>query len=524
MKFSIIHPTARVTPAFASPWWKAMVSAHDGCGDPSQVEYIVVVYHSRLQEFWEAFSAQEYPDAFCVPHNYVNGVSHWGRFTVVTNYDRDCLVDQSNAGHFAASGEIIVGNQDDMRYPEHWDADILKLIPDTSQRVCVHALSPNIRPDLLTIPTIITRTLADAIGPISPEYDGMFSDDEFSVKVRQLGKIIDVPMGFEHFHPSTNTAKMDAVYAQENRKEAYRIGLEVFQRRQALGFPYVELPACPHGAVHAHKCEGTPAAMPSQRMIAICTPGEHHCAQWEREYFRVCFALASRGWIIRTYWGYTTNVYATRIGITRDMFKDSETTGQKPDMVLWIDDDNMPSLPAIEMLLSTLDSQPDYAGTAAWCWIRSSQGEEIAWLPSCGNFKPGTLFLLPTLLPDLYADNAAPKQIEWSGFPTIVIRYSAVETLGTEAFRPLYAEENVNGFTGEDISFFACAKNAGLKFLVVPKAKVEHLKFLPIEPDYEIGPKADPARATIVEKDRERLNGPRLEVPSEVKELMEAAM
>ena len=43
----------------------------------------------------------------------------------------------------------------------------------------------------------------------------------------------------------------------------------------------------------------------------------------------------------------------------------------------------------------------------------------------------------------------------------------------------------------------------GLKFLVVPKAKVEHLKFLPIEPDYEIGPKACTARATIVEKDRE---------------------
>ena len=51
MKFSIIHPTARVTPDFANPWWKAALSVAEGCDDLGQVEYIIVVHRSRYAEF-----------------------------------------------------------------------------------------------------------------------------------------------------------------------------------------------------------------------------------------------------------------------------------------------------------------------------------------------------------------------------------------------------------------------------------------------------------------------------------------
>src|ERR1700722_8400877 len=112
MKFSIIHPTARVTPEFAHPWWIAAHSALKTCDYHAEVEYILVVHHSRYEKL------EEYLPFYCA--DVVQSEAGWGRFTVVINYGRDCLVDQSNAGVAAASGEIILGNQDDMRYPAHW--------------------------------------------------------------------------------------------------------------------------------------------------------------------------------------------------------------------------------------------------------------------------------------------------------------------------------------------------------------------------------------------------------------------
>lgn len=508
MKFSIIHPTARVTPDFEHPWWEAFASAYVRCDAPELVEYILVVHVSRIADFWACFPTGMRDDD--------RNRTGWGKLQIVTNYGRDCLVDQCNAGQLAMSGEILVGNQDDMRFPEYWDTEIAKLIPDTSKFVCVQAKTDGARPDLLTIPTIATKPLVDAIGPVSPEYDGMYSDDEWSLKAFPFA--ISSGLYFRHLHPANGTGKGDAVHAMENREEAYKIGWDTFRRRKALGFPRVELPG--------FEMRGAPAlpTRKKERILALCTPGEQHCGQWSRERDRLVFGLASQGWVIRTYWDYTTNVYHTRMGITRDIIADAQKTGEAPELVLWIDDDNIPSLQAAQFQISTLEEHPEYSGAAGWCWIKFREDGKIQWMPSCGNFKPDTMFLLPTLLDDLYADNAAPKQIEWSGFPHMLVRYDALVQLGMEAFRPLFCEENEFGFTGEDTAFFACAMEAGLKFCVVPQAKVEHLKLQAIEPDYLIGENANPAKAAGVESDRSRRNGERMEVSREVKEFMGVAM
>ena len=492
MKLSIIHPTARVKPSFQNPWWKSAQRAFETCDRPEDIEYIVIVHQSRILQ-------------------YLSVPLPFGKFTVVVNYGRDCLVDQCNAGMLAAQGEIWLGNQDDMRYPPHWDSEIRKLIPDTSQRICIASNDNSARPDII-VQSIVTRTLQEAIGPICPEYDGMFIDNEWAIKARQLGAVIPAPhLHFDHLHPVHKTAEMDEVYALENREEAYRRGLEVFERRRAAGFPRVNLP----GWTKVQK----------ERIVALCTPGEHHCYDWERQYTALTFALANAGWTVRSYFGYTTNVFHTRMGMTRSVFIDSEKTGQEPELVLWIDDDNIPSIPAIWELMATLDAHPEYSGAVAWCWIkyRNAAGE-IVWMPSCGNFKPGTLYLMATKLSDLYADEGAPKKIEWSGFPTALIRFEAVKQLGPKAFLPIFTGENEFGMTGEDVPWFVRAAEAGLQFCVCPRAKVEHLKFHEIEPDYEVGPNADPQRAKLVEQDRERHNGVRVETTPRVKELMEASM
>jgi hypothetical protein len=496
VKFSIIHPTARVTPAFEHVWWKAAIAAVEHCDNPAECEYILVVHETRVIDFYR-YLKEYWP-------------LKWGRFTVVTNHGRDCLVDQCNAAGLAAQGEIIVGNQDDMRFPEHWDSEILKLIPDTSKMVCVKAKTDGApRPDLLTIPTIATKVLCDAIGPLSPEYDGMYSDNDWSASVfaSEARVIHSFYLYFQHLHPANANGKADAVHLMENREEAYRIGKEVFERRKAAGFPRVELPGY----------ERKDIAQTTRRIIAICTPGEKHSWEWEKEYMRLVFGLAFKRWVVRSNWGYSTNVYQTRAGLTRDVLKDAETTGAAPDLVLWIDDDNTPSLEAVEMLIDTLEAHREFDGAAGWCWIKFRDAEgKIVFMPSVGNFKPGTMYLLSTKLDDLYADEAAPKSIEWSGFPTLLMRFDALKQLGPLSFAPLPCKENENGFTGEDVSFFCKARSAGLKFCVDPRAKVDHVKPCAIEPDYVIGKKADPVKAQNVENDRARRNGAEMEVSPEV--------
>jgi hypothetical protein len=319
----------------------------------------------------------------------------------------------------------------------------------------------------------------------------------------------------EHFHPSVGTAKVDAAYAAHNAEENYRIGREVFERRGAQGFPRADLPGWPKSEPPTCK----------ERILALCTPGEHHCYDWSRQYVALVFHLVNQGWTVRSYFGYTTNVFHTRMGMTRSMFTDSAKTGQEPERVLWIDDDNIPSIPAVRELMTTLDQHPEYSGALAWCWIkwRDEQGN-IQYMQSAGNFRPGTLHLLPTKLSDFYADNGAPKQVEWSGFPTALIRYDAVKQLGTKAFLPIFTDQNEFGMTGEDVPWFVAGRDAGMKFCVCPRAKVEHLKFHEIEPDYIVGPNADPERARNVEADRARHNGARLGTTAEIKELMEASM
>jgi hypothetical protein len=500
LKFSIIHPTARVDYDLALSWWKSYDYAAAYCDNRADVEYIVVVHQSRIQAFHESLRKIMFPFYF------------WGRFIIVQNDGRDCLVDQVNAGQLAATGEILVGNQDDMRFPPHWDTEILKLLPDTSILACVQAATDGTRRDLLTIPTIATKRLADAIGLISDEYESMCSDDEFSCKARQLGVVIPAPhLYFQHLHPANGTAEVDAVYLQENRDEAYRVGRETFKRRRMAGFPRVPIPG------ESIVCQMCAKDLPA-RTIAIAIPGESHRAEWTQAFWRMFAALSNEGWNVRITPGYSTNVYQARISITKDILKDALAMGD-PDFVLWIDDDNTPSPEAIRLLIAALDRDASTDGATAWCWIKTKDdSDKDLWMVSCGSWQGGTYNLKPISLVDLFADSHAAKRIEWSGFPTMLMRFSALKAMGWKAFRPILTEDNESGFTGEDVSFFACAES--LKFVVVPDAEVQHWKFQPLRPDYTVSENADPVLAAAVEGERAKLNGPRVPVTKRIRDVV----
>jgi len=513
VKFSIIHPTARVTREFASPWWIAAGCAWTGCDNPAEVEYILVVHHSRMGPVLEG------------------GTFGFGRFTVVTNYGRDCLVDQCNAGQLAASGEIVIGNQDDMRFPEHWDTEILKLLPDTSIPMCVQARTDGSRKDLLTIPTIATRVLVEQIGLMSTDYESMFSDDEWSIKAHKFAGIVPSTLYFQHLHPVNKTAESDAVYDLENRQEAYNVGWETFQKRKTLGFPRVPYPGENPATV--------PVMAPAQYpILAMCIPGEQFSGQWFDSFMAMGSELKEAGYIPKRFRGHTSNVYQTRISLVERVIEDAKITGENPKYVLWIDDDNLPAPGKLTGLLRFLDHYQQIDAVGGWCYIRKG----AQWTTSAGIFWEGdgvhlAAFNLDAMFEgETPAEKFAPKKIEHTGFPFLLMRYDAMEKLGPHAFRPLtkadlpayfdgmeeyhcpacrgtglidhpdYSEPLVQGglrpimtcptcegtggrqavadwwFCGEDSAWCLQAKKAGMTLAVDPGCEVAHLKLQVLQP------------------------------------------
>lgn len=469
MKFSVIHPTARVKDG-ALAWWKSQEQWWEMAADIGDVEYIVVVHESRILEFWKS------PFILC----------GWRKFSVVINNGRDCLVDQCNEGLLAASGEIIIWNQDDLFAPQGWDSKLSALCPDTSKPVCLHSITGSKRDFQLFMPICATKVLMDLVGPSSPEYDGMFADDECCYKLRRLGTVLETGLSFEHRHWSNGKAQPDEVYLQENREAAYLKGGEVFRRRSALGFPYVDLPRFKK-----------PAGVPAQvaRRIALCLPGENFHFQWLKRYLEIENFLWVNNWQPGINFGYTTSPYHTRINLTNDVLN-SAKTGFVPEYVLWIDDDNLLKPEDLARMICFLDTHPEADGISGWCWIRQRE----RWGISCGMFSPDTqvhmrLFELPELF-----ETGKPRVMEVGGFPCMLLRYSALERLGSKAFQPVtkadlrdmlegfpYTSEPTDEwFSGEDISFFLNARKEGLRFYVDPAAKVAHLKFISQEPDVQL--------------------------------------
>lgn len=512
MKFSVIHPTARVTPDFESPWWLACISAARGCDRPEDCEYIVVVHVSRRDAFWGLMRGGLIGEA----------VATWGQFRVVTNYGRDCLVDQGNAGLVASSGEINIGNQDDMRYPQHWDSEVSKLIPDTSKLVCVQAWTDGSRRDLLTIPTIATRALCRAIGLTSPEYDGMFTDNEWSIRARQYGTVVQSSLYFEHLHFTLGKSQIDSVYSAENRPEAYDIGRKVFEQRRAAGFPRVPFPDegqqirhSPLQAVSkafdwAKQQFATPPVapvMPPLRRFVACLPGPDH----ERlaTLFNLQGYLSSRGYNFSAVLGYTSSPDVTRIELSKTALEDCRDHRDVP-YILWLDDDNVLEPAQLGRMMDFLDAELQADIVVGWCWIRKG----VLWSTSVGTFREDMHVDWMTLGDLARSDRGgAPFRVDGlaSGFPCVLMRREVLEHLGAEAFQRIPGDFPY-GSLGEDFSFFWRAHKAGMNCYVDPSCKVGHLKMQNQEPTLAI-----PAGATvppIVKEWQERVNGKPVEVPT----------
>jgi glycosyltransferase involved in cell wall biosynthesis len=170
---------------------------------------------------------------FAVDSDDREGVQMSKQFVSVVSQSKTCVA-AWNLAATRATGQIFVQLSDDWRPVQGWDAMLLAAIGDRKGEF-VLAISDGTRKDDLLCMAILSRERWEKQGRemFSPEYESMYSDNEFSVRAFADGVVIDARdrITFRHLHPAFGSAANDATYAHTNAPDRYARGLETFKRR-----------------------------------------------------------------------------------------------------------------------------------------------------------------------------------------------------------------------------------------------------------------------------------------------------
>lgn len=155
------------------------------------------------------------------------------RHVVVEQRDQGCVAAWNLAAR-ASKGQILIQLSDDWLPIRHWDTKIEGRFRDVS-KPGVLRVSDGRRVDDLLAFAIFTRAYLELIGGdfLAPEYFGVYSDDEFSLRAYQNGAVIDArDIVFEHCHPSfAEGAVYDETHKRQNDDARYCEGRKIFLRR-----------------------------------------------------------------------------------------------------------------------------------------------------------------------------------------------------------------------------------------------------------------------------------------------------
>jgi hypothetical protein len=396
---------------------------------------------------------------------------------------RRCYVDGVNISAKASTGSILIVNADDQFACERWDERLTLTLKGANSPEQAHGAefvievstgTPDEHKRGVMVMPILSRARYEQQGFIFfPGYESMFADNDFCESARQDGVVIPAwHLMFPHRHPMFEDGKWsrdwekraDAALIAQNRPESYAIGERVYKGRKASGFP-------PMG----RKASGFPPMQHGieQRLIALCLSGERFEGVWVDALLALYAHLIDLGFAILKIRAATSNVYVTREEIRRQLFN-----SPRPELCLWIDDDNPLSVAHFDQLLSDIDAHPEVDGIAGWCWIHNELKQ--GFMPSCGEFAPDMLHWNP--FHPSFANQRELRPFEIGGLPVMLMRLSALEKAGEGCFRPILDNRLEHGMTGEDMAFFIKAEKGGAKFLVDPQVRVPHLKYVEVEP------------------------------------------
>ena len=220
--FSLCHATARLPDG----WRAAHAAWRDNCDNWDDVEYILCIDQIDMEKLIVTPFSQ-----------------HPSDISVAINKGRQCAVDAWNCSAKWSTGKFIIQVADDFFPCEHWDTELLKVIPDIEGEYVIETKTGTSADDewrRLLPHSMLTRKYYERIGSrlFDPEYEGMYADDEFSEVARRDGVVIDARhLLFPHKHWIGTSVPFDEIYARQNSPERYAHGLEILGRRRKEGFP-----------------------------------------------------------------------------------------------------------------------------------------------------------------------------------------------------------------------------------------------------------------------------------------------
>lgn len=201
-------------------------------------------------------------------------------------------------------------------------------------------------------------------------------------------------------------------------------------------------------------------------------PGFTFSYVWVAHIMQLQAHLLGEGHTVAIAPGYTNNIYITRQIILNALNSDKDL-----DYVLWIDDDNIVSVPAFAQLLDDLEAHPEADAVSAWYWLAGQVFDGVR--PSVGTFTENNL--LSHLSPkQLQSKSLIP--IEWAGMGCVLMRRSALDKAGDRPFRPILRDHDGLGYDGDDIAFFHRFIDGGGVMYVDPQVHVPHLKVRAVAP------------------------------------------
>jgi hypothetical protein len=462
--FSICHTSARPDKwrAVYDDWMSKAVH-------PEQVEYVLCI-----DPRWGfSLDSKAYPQHG--PHD---------NLMVVQNIGRRCYVDGVNIAAKASSGSILIVNADDQFACEGWDEELLKVVvphlgtlPREQRWQGLELPIPIVievstgTPDeherrIMVMPILSRKRYQDQGGEVFyGQYESMCADNDFCEHAIQDGVVIDARhLLFPHRHPMIDPVtggwvamvddrEWDQAYQAQNQSKISESGMALLKRRRAAKFQPVS----------------------NKRCIAMCYPGDDFRGTMVDALMNMwAHLLFERDFAVERMRAYSPNVYVVREQIRRQILQSKE----RPEFVLWMDHDNPLEPDQFEQLWADLEAHPEVDGVAGWCWIHDDEKRHL--VPSCGLWAPDHLHWQP--FPSSFARETELREFECGGFPCFLMRASAIDKAGDSPFLPVVDPRLEHGLLGEDFAFFLRSENGAAKFLVDPRVRVPHLKYLSLDP------------------------------------------
>lgn len=218
-------------------------------------------------------------------------------------------------------------------------------------------------------------------------------------------------------------------------------------------------------------------SMGKKGVIAVVLPGEVFAQAWAAATINLVAGYLVDQYHVCPCWGSSSIVYFTR----QTMFDALNSISPKPDLILWIDDDQILTVDAFKLLEKDLEDNPNLDMAFGWAWCEQNAYGGAPML-SCGIFNRGKSERLQWAEMQAMGSDLIP--ISYSGFPAVLMRGSVLDRISPRSFLPIHDEEQYPpyGMSGEDVAFCVHAREAGLKLAVDRRVKVPHLKLRCAEP------------------------------------------